>query len=70
MEKQYITVAQLAAHLGVSTRAAHWHLKQKNKLIHGVASYHKLNDNRTAPYLITPNEDYFKELRRKKRNKQ
>jgi hypothetical protein len=66
MDTQYITVAQLAAHLGISVRAAHWHLKQ-GKEIPGVASYGKLKDNRTAPYLITPDASYFKAKRKTKK---
>lgn len=68
MDTNYITVQELAVHLGVSVRAAHWHLKQ-GRPIRGVAQYGKLADTKTSPYLITPDESYFKELRKRNKNK-
>lgn len=69
MDNNYITVQQLAAHLGISVRAAHWHLKHSKKKIPGVAAHVKLADKKTSPYLITPDASYFTELRKRKKAK-
>lgn len=66
MERQIISIGQLAEFLNISARAVHFKL-QAGEPILGVDSYSKLDpEKKTSAYVIYANEDYKKPKKRKK----
>lgn len=66
METRYITIQELADHMGVSSRAIHFKLKA-GEPIEGVRSYWKLNPaKKTSAYVIEADASYFKPKKKKR----
>jgi len=58
MKKEYVTVKEVAAKLGISPRAVHFKLKAGLTIPH-VKSYRKASEGRTSAYIIRPMSSFW-----------